>query len=47
MRWFSQQMDDRGFDQKIYTDWATGIIFGGNECACLPFCSVLLSLLRD
>lgn len=26
------QMDDRGFNQKIYTDWKTGIIFGGNRC---------------
>jgi glycogen debranching enzyme len=28
------QMDDRGFDQKIYTDWSTGFIHGGNEYNC-------------
>lgn len=33
-------MDDRGFDQKIYTDWKTGIIFGGNECESLFRCSL-------
>lgn len=28
-----QDMDDRGFDQKIYTDWKTGFIHGGNRCS--------------
>ncbi|ODO11295.1 glycogen debranching enzyme [Cryptococcus amylolentus CBS 6273] len=27
-------MDDRGFDQKIWVDWSNGFIFGGNRYNC-------------
>ena len=27
-------MRDEGFDQKIWVDWETGFIFGGNRYNC-------------